>query len=307
MFRIRIFFHHGMGCVFPVSAPIPGLGLNNHLKFGALETTQPVVSTTQPVVSTTQPVVSPLNPKLDNSPPLVRPNYIVYNTNYSIIQPLETHIRAKNLLSTTGKNTSPLVVQHTLRSNPNRQHIKDWDVCEYARKIYCEPNAGGKSINSEAFSVNVLNELYGITDILSEMEVEYIWYNYKKCDYICTIFGQRVGVSVTRAMGYPDPSHFTVEDADRLLTKKINGLLVAREGVLTKYDFDKCILHMWCESKGIADTISERHALLPDEVKDNILVVLTVTKPYSSPFIYYDEDADIVRERILSETESTEE
>jgi len=227
-------------------------------------------------------------------------NLVIGTSNYTILQPLKDHLRAKSILSTPGRGTEPFILHHTLKNNPQKS-FKDWDTCKYARKLYCEPNAGGKSMNSEAFSVNVLNELYGVNQILTEMEVEYIWYNYKKCDYICTIYEQQVGVSVTRAMGFPDPSHFSEDDADKLLKKKINGLMVARDGVIDKYNFDKCILHVWCESQRIADIIKYRYSLLDLDIKEDIIILLTVTKPFSSPFIYYDKDSDIIRSRVIRE------
>ena len=42
---------------------------------------------------------------------------------------------------------------------------------------------------------------------------------------MCTIFGQRFGVSVTRAMMFPDPRLFTVQHAEALLFKKLYGLV----------------------------------------------------------------------------------
>lgn len=204
----------------------------------------------------------------------------------------------KNALENPDGIKDPIIIQHTLRSKPKKQ-MHEWDVCEFAKKIYLEPNAGGKSVNSEAFSTNILNEIYGVSDIIPEMEVEYIWYNYKRCDYLCTIYGNRVGVSVTRAMAYPNPSYFTLDDAERLLKKKINGLLVAREGVCTKYDFKKCILHIWCQSEGIAKIIQDYYNTLDYETRDDIIIMLTVTEQSSSSqFIYYDKHSDFIRERI---------
>lgn len=49
--------------------------------------------------------------------------------------------------------------------------------------------------------------------------------NWKKVDYICTLYGERVGVSVTRAMSYPDPEQFSTDTAYRLLYKKLFGLV----------------------------------------------------------------------------------
>lgn len=61
--------------------------------------------------------------------------------------------------------------------------------------------------------------------LISLTQVEYTFMNMKKVDYICSIFGQRVGVSVTRAMSYPDPKNFNADTAVALLRKKLFGLV----------------------------------------------------------------------------------
>ena len=66
---------------------------------------------------------------------------------------------------------------------------------------------------------------FGAKDIVTEMEVEYCTFNWKKVDYICSLYGQRVGVSVTRAMSFPDPKEFSPQMAYRLLYKKLFGLV----------------------------------------------------------------------------------
>jgi hypothetical protein len=63
----------------------------------------------------------------------------------------------------------------------------------------------------------LFQDAYGGTDIVLEMEIEY-WIRYKMVDFICTIQGYRVGVSVTRAMKFIKKKGqgldvFTKEDA----------------------------------------------------------------------------------------------
>lgn len=59
-------------------------------------------------------------------------------------------------------------------------------------------------------------------DVVTEMEVEYWSSSWKRVDFTCTVWGNtRVGVSVTRAMGFPSAQHFTEVQAHRLLAKKL--------------------------------------------------------------------------------------
>lgn len=112
-------------------------------------------------------------------------------------------------------------------------------------------NAGGNSVLSEMMSIEYFTRVYKARDILLEMEVEY-WIDYKMVDFVCTIPQGRVGVSVTRAMGYPNPEKFTYEKAIGLLRKKLYGLIVSRNGVLKKHSFFRSILHIWCQTREIA-------------------------------------------------------
>lgn len=124
------------------------------------------------------------------------------------------------------------------------------------------PNAGGKSEVSEAHSIHMMCACFGATQVLYENQVSY-WAEIcfgkgsKMVDYVCTIAGQRVGVSVTRAMAFPTrrPELYTQEQADRLVAKKVHGLIVSREAVTEHHSFTKSILHVWCQTKRIADMV----------------------------------------------------
>lgn len=58
----------------------------------------------------------------------------------------------------------------------------------------------------------------------TEMEVSYFPEGGSITDYVCDIFGTKVGVSVTRAMKYR--GEYTEEDATNLLTKKLKGTYI---------------------------------------------------------------------------------
>ena len=77
----------------------------------------------------------------------------------------------------------------------------------------------------QSLSVEYFVRRFGAKDIVTEMEVGYCTFNWKKVDYICSLYGQRVGVSVTRAMSFPDPKEFSAQMAYRLLYKKLFGLV----------------------------------------------------------------------------------
>jgi len=59
------------------------------------------------------------------------------------------------------------------------------------------------------------------------MEVEYFPEGGSITDYVCDVFGAKLGVSVTRARAYFRDAEFTMEDATRLLEKKLKGRVLA--------------------------------------------------------------------------------
>lgn len=138
-------------------------------------------------------------------------------------------------------------------------------------------NAGGNSEYSEAISMHYFEHVFRGKDFILENEVQY-WSNYKMVDYICTIGKERIGISVTRAMGYPCSSLFTKKDAKELLYKKIKGLIVACDLVVKKHSFKKSILHIWCQNQRIANVMKETYEqeIKIDSMKLKVLCDVTL-------------------------------
>jgi hypothetical protein len=141
-------------------------------------------------------------------------------------------------------------------------------------------NAGGKSVFSEALSIEYFIRKYNACNIIFEKQISY-WIQYKMCDFICEINKERIGVSVTRAMGFPTHKQFTYDDAMRLIKKKTEGLIVARAGVSDCHSFYKSVLHIWCQSKRIAKILIKAYKNYLDlhdniESFDGLRVLITV-------------------------------
>jgi len=196
-----------------------------------------------------------------------------------------------NIRQSEDEENSPLVCQDRVTLGGKVRLGVD------ASRIMNEPNAGGKSTVSEALSMELLQRRFGAYNVLTEMEIVY-WNDYwKKVDYIATLKtgGRRVGVSVTRAFDGRTmrEENFTREDADRLLKKKLRGLVVARMGLWDDSQvYDRSVLHVWCQSQRIADLIWEAFADVEDEtIKANVVVLCTVAD--TVPEIFSD-DASII-------------
>lgn len=208
---------------------------------------------------------------------------------------------------TEDEEMKPIVVRNWWHLKKPSRGLKGIKPSADALKIFTEPNAGGKSINSEALSMEMLGTMWGAREVITEMALEYWNESWSKCDYLCSVpcgrEGQRdlVAVSVTRAMAYPHPSGFNSDEALRLLKKKLKGLLVARKG-LFGLDFRKSLLHVWCETEAIADEVQRVYEeVLEDELKGDAIVLLSVAENAEYVFYDYEDMTWLDPERTLSE------
>ncbi|CAI5976540.1 unnamed protein product [Closterium sp. NIES-65] len=165
-----------------------------------------------------------------------------------------------------------------------------FSLSEHAARVAASPNAGGASVISESLSVEYFVRHFGATDIISEMEIKYCDSNWKKVDYICSLFGQRFGVSVTRAMMYPDPALFDSHRARALLRKKLHGLVVAWSGISPMHCFSRAILHVWCETSHIANLLQDAFPEVSSslDMQEDVLMVLTVAEGHQGWPIFYE-------------------
>jgi hypothetical protein len=161
--------------------------------------------------------------------------------------------------------------------------------CDTSTRCMNVKNAGAEgSKYSEAVSINYFAEKFAAKNFLLEMEVKYFFRDYKLVDYICNIYTRfRVGVSVTRAMNWRNPSHFSLEDAYLLLKRKLSGLIIARNCVSEENSFKASFLHIFCQTIDIANKINAVHEKVVSEDDTNtfreVIILATVC---SEPSIY---------------------
>ena len=156
-----------------------------------------------------------------------------------------------------------------------RPHKKyaDFSLSPWSQKVLMSANAGGSSIISESLSAEVLVRMFGAGGIRTEMEIEYVTSS-KIVDFTIKMYGKNVGVSVTRAMGWPIEAQFTYAHGHRLMRKKIAGLIVARENARER--FDVAILHVMCSSNRIKNVLYRVYKKLPRDFTCDIIVLCTV-------------------------------
>lgn len=157
--------------------------------------------------------------------------------------------------------------------------LTSFSFCQEAKQSLTIENAGGKSQISEALSIHYFVTTLSATDVVYECQIEY-WYQSKMVDFLCTIHGQRVGVSVTRAMHHFDPDRFTHEDGYNLLNKKLYGLIVSRNTLSERHSFYKSVLHIWCQTQRIANILENVYSTMDlsetgMDIRGTLILLLT--------------------------------
>lgn len=144
-----------------------------------------------------------------------------------------------------------------------------------AQRMLTTQNAGGNSALSEAVALDVLHHATGARLDRTEMSIRY-WERSKITDFSVQICGVRIGVSVTRACRFK--GKFTLADAERLLKRKLFGILDSTEHVITPHQWRRQVLLIWAQRPAVADLLSAAWTSLPAQLRADTLVLVVVAQ-----------------------------
>ena len=145
------------------------------------------------------------------------------------------------------------------------------------QQILEDGNAGGSSLLSEVFSFETLHRCELARLLKTETTIVYDDPMGKITDLLVEIDTLKVGVSVTRAVGFPRDAPYTVDDAAPLLERKLNGVLDSSSNVSQEDAWTKQILHIIAYEERHADAMSQAFDLMSDVVKADTIVIVTVS------------------------------
>ncbi len=153
------------------------------------------------------------------------------------------------------------------------------------KEVFDDGNLNQSSLHSEVIAYEVLARCDMAALLKTEGEVVYDDPMGKKTDLLVELDGLKVGVSVTRAYGFPPDDPYTVAQAESLLTDKLSDIPLSTANVAPEDQWVKQILHVIAYAEMHAESIATAYAGLPDNVKGDTIVVVTVTHG-DDEFIY---------------------
>lgn len=146
------------------------------------------------------------------------------------------------------------------------------------REILADGNAGGSSLLSEVFAYEVLARCEGAALLKTELEVEYTDPQGKLTDLTVEIAGERVGVSVTRAVTFPRDQPYALGDAIELLEKKLSGILASSANVAPNDRWRKQILSVIAYAPAHAVVLEEALSQVDPALQDDTILYVTVSE-----------------------------
>lgn len=154
--------------------------------------------------------------------------------------------------------------------------------------IIAAGNAGGNSILSEVFAFEVLARCEGATLLETETTIDYVNEMGKITDLLVEIDGERVGVSVVRAIAFPFEDPYPESEAKRVLEKKLGDILISSENVKPNHAWVKQILSVIAYSPQHADQIEAVYQTLDAEFKSDTILYITTTEGADRPIYFND-------------------
>ncbi len=151
--------------------------------------------------------------------------------------------------------------------------------------LFTTMNAGGSSIESEAFAFEVLHRCEFAELAATETQVVYDPPSSKKTDIVVWLEGQVVGVSVARAFKYPPGSALTVADATNLLDGKFSDIHSSTANVQPPWQWNKQILHVIAYDDVARDAVVQAAMNIDAGVRGDTVLYITVTDG-DDAFIY---------------------
>ena len=152
------------------------------------------------------------------------------------------------------------------------------DLTDGGQEVLDEGNLGGSSIWSEVFAFEILHRCEYAQLVKTEGEINYQDPSGKKTDLLVTIDSTSIGVSVTRAFGWPAEAPYTSEQAATLLNDKLADIPLSTSNVSEADLWSKQILHILAYTPDHAETVAEVWNTMDASIKGDTIVIVSATE-----------------------------
>jgi hypothetical protein len=174
-------------------------------------------------------------------------------------------------------DAAPSFFVNALDFAQNPYDVEDFDaLTPHGQEMILDGNAGGNSLYSEVFAMEVLARCELATLIASETEILYDVEG-KITDILVEIDGEKVGVSVVRAVGFPKDDPYTVAQATTIIERKLSDILQSSANVSEEHRWVKQILSVLAYADQHVESVRTAWEALPAATRADTIIIVTVT------------------------------
>jgi len=172
-------------------------------------------------------------------------------------------------------------------------------LSDEGQRMAFTPNAGGSSEASEVLSFEILRNAFGAKLLKTETELQYFdsvfgYRGSKITDYAVEMFGETVGVSVTRAIYLGRKQKISPFDhAVSLLEKKLLGIIKSTENVIN-ISWKKQLLHIFVDNEETKSIMTSAFQHVSSQLKSNTIVLITVSNSAECIFHHHRQRSVVV-------------
>lgn len=194
-----------------------------------------------------------------------------------------------DVLDTELTDTQTHFFRNTLDFQMDAYDMSDFMLLSMGgQEIIEDGNAGGSSLLSEVFAYEVLYRCEDAVLLKTETEVAYTNPMGKITDLLVEIDGEKVGVSVVRAFAFPFEDLYPIEEATRILDKKLSDIGESTANVAAEDRWSKQILSVIAYKQQHADQIRAAYDQLDASLKADTILYVTATEGEDRPLYFND-------------------
>lgn len=144
-------------------------------------------------------------------------------------------------------------------------------------QVIIDKPAAGSSAASQAFAFEILHRIESALYLKYDDEISYIDPSGKKINFMVSIDGSKLGVTVCRACNYPMTQPYPYATAKTLISSKLEGLHLADANVSGEDTWVKSILVVVCYGEATSDTVMDAWSDLDAVVKGDTIIYIVTT------------------------------
>lgn len=180
-------------------------------------------------------------------------------------------------------SSSAYQFRNTIDFGTDPYDSSDYDSLSPGAQTILDAAGGASSGLSQAFAFEMLRRCPGAQLLKTQDEIVYVDVAGKAADLLVEIAGRKVGMTSTRAIGFPPQDPYTQAQAQALLESKLDDVNQSNANVAEVDSWSKQILHVFAYTAAHADALELAYTGIDETLKADTILLITVSEGADEP------------------------